>query len=84
MTVFIRFFFITYILTASFAWSIDYNNLSLGDAHKVAMENNYELIYSLEETKSRSSALQEYQAQYFPQINANIIFHSMVGVLILM
>ena len=74
MTVFIRFFFIIYILTGSSAWSIDYNNLSLGDAHEVAIENNYELTYSLEETKSRSSALQEYQAQYFPQINANVIF----------
>ena len=74
MTAFIRFFFIVYILTGSSAWSIDYDNLSLSDAHKVAMENNYELTYSLEETKSRSSALQEYQAQYFPQINANVIF----------
>ena len=74
MTVFIRFFFIIYILTGSSAWSIDYNNLSLGDAHKVAMENNYELIYSIEQKKSRFSALKEHQTQYFPQINAGAIF----------
>ena len=74
MTRFIHFFFILYILTASSAWSINFQNLTLDDAHKIASENNYELLYLLEEKNSRSSALQEYQAQYFPQINAGVIF----------
>ena len=74
MTRFIHFFFILYILTAGSAWSINFQNLTLDDAHKIASENNYELLYLLEEKNSRSSALQEYQAQYFPQINAGVIF----------
>ena len=74
MTRFIHFFFVLYILTAGSAWSINFQNLTLDDAHKIASENNYELLYLLEEKNSRSSALQEYQAQYFPQINAGVIF----------
>ncbi len=74
MTRFIHLFLIIYILTGSSAWSNDYSNFSLEDAHAIAIENNYELIYLKEEIKARYSSGQEYQAQYFPQINAGVIF----------
>ena len=74
MTRFIHLFLIIYILTGSSAWSNDYTNFSLKDAHAIAIENNYELIYLKEEIKARYSSGQEYQAQYFPQINAGVIF----------
>ena len=76
MTRFIHLFFIVYILTASPAWAnnYDFTKLTLNDAHNIALDNNYELIYLKEEIKSRYSAGLEYQAQYFPQINAGVIF----------
>ena len=74
MTRFIHSLLIFYILTASCAWSTDYNQFTIDDAHNIAIENNYELIYLKEEIKAKYSSGQEYQAQYFPQINAGVIF----------